>query len=184
MAILAAEPGRRHGSASRLEIAFLHAPIWFILCSDPRDLVPDAGAAIRPHNFTRPQPSPCDNAAMRAMLILGLAIMLGLAGGYAWSGLGPGRAAPKPPKARLMALPASPEEQPAALDQQWTDRASDSAEPAAAEVAGAAGGTVYYPGCNAVRAAGKAPLHSGEPGYRIGMDGDGDGIACEPIRPR
>jgi len=83
-----------------------------------------------------------------------------------------------------MALPASPEEQPAALDQQWTDRASDSAEPAAAEVAGAADGTVYYPGCNAVRAAGKAPLHAGEPGYRSGMDGDGDGIACEPIRPR
>jgi len=121
---------------------------------------------------------------MRAMLILGLAIMLGLAGGYAWSGIGPSPATPKPPKARFMALPASPEEEPAALDQQWTDRASDGPEPATAEVAGAADGTVYYPGCNAVRAAGKAPLHSGEPGYRIGMDGDADGIACEPIRPR
>ena len=39
---------------------------------------------------------------------------------------------------------------------------------------------VYYPGCNAVRAAGKAPLHSDEPGYRPEMDGDGDGVACEP----
>ncbi len=39
--------------------------------------------------------------------------------------------------------------------------------------------SVYYPGCNAVRAAGKAPLHRGEPGYRDEMDGDGDGIACE-----
>ena len=38
----------------------------------------------------------------------------------------------------------------------------------------------YYPGCNQVRAEGKAPLHYGEPGYRIEMDGDGDGIACEP----
>lgn len=41
--------------------------------------------------------------------------------------------------------------------------------------------SVYYPGCNEVRAAGKAPLHYGEPGYREGMDGDGDGVACEPI---
>ena len=39
--------------------------------------------------------------------------------------------------------------------------------------------SVYYPGCNPVRAAGKAPLYAGQPGYREGMDGDGDGIACE-----
>jgi hypothetical protein len=38
----------------------------------------------------------------------------------------------------------------------------------------------YYPGCNAARAAGVAPLLAGEPGYRPEMDGDGDGIACEP----
>lgn len=42
--------------------------------------------------------------------------------------------------------------------------------------------SVYYSGCNAVRAAGAAPLHAGEPGYRPEMDGDGDGIACEPHR--
>jgi Excalibur calcium-binding domain len=41
---------------------------------------------------------------------------------------------------------------------------------------------VYYPGCNAVRALGKAPLYVGDPGYREEMDGDGDGIACEPFR--
>lgn len=40
----------------------------------------------------------------------------------------------------------------------------------------------YYPGCDAARAAGVAPLYAGEPGYREGMDGDGDGIACEPYR--
>ena len=40
--------------------------------------------------------------------------------------------------------------------------------------------SVHYPGCDQVRAAGKAPLHYGEPGYRPDMDGDGDGIACEP----
>jgi hypothetical protein len=37
-----------------------------------------------------------------------------------------------------------------------------------------------YSGCNEVRALGKAPIHAGEPGYRKSMDGDGDGIACEP----
>lgn len=41
---------------------------------------------------------------------------------------------------------------------------------------------VYYPGCNAVRAAGAAPLYRGQPGYREEMDGDDDGIACEPHR--
>jgi Excalibur calcium-binding domain len=40
--------------------------------------------------------------------------------------------------------------------------------------------SVYYPGCNEVREAGKDPLYRGDPGYREGMDGDGDGIACEP----
>ena len=42
--------------------------------------------------------------------------------------------------------------------------------------------SVYYSGCNAVRRAGKAPLYYGEPGYRSDMDGDGDGIGCEPYR--
>jgi len=42
--------------------------------------------------------------------------------------------------------------------------------------------TVYFPGCNAVRAAGLAPLYRGQPGYRPEMDGDDDGIACEPHR--
>lgn len=39
--------------------------------------------------------------------------------------------------------------------------------------------TVQYAGCNEVRAAGKAPLYYGEPGYGEHMDGDGDGVACE-----
>jgi hypothetical protein len=36
-------------------------------------------------------------------------------------------------------------------------------------------------GCNDARAAGTAPIYAGEPGYRENMDGDGDGIACEPV---
>ncbi|MFC4257068.1 hypothetical protein GRI97_13905 [Altererythrobacter xixiisoli] len=38
----------------------------------------------------------------------------------------------------------------------------------------------YWSGCNAARAAGTAPIYIGEPGYQENMDGDGDGIACEP----
>ncbi|RZS89889.1 excalibur calcium-binding domain-containing protein [Motilibacter rhizosphaerae] len=38
---------------------------------------------------------------------------------------------------------------------------------------------VYYANCDAVRAAGAAPLYRGQPGYRPGLDRDGDGVACE-----
>lgn len=41
------------------------------------------------------------------------------------------------------------------------------------------GGSAYYANCDAVRAAGKAPLHAGEPGYRSKLDRDGDGVACD-----
>lgn len=39
-----------------------------------------------------------------------------------------------------------------------------------------------WQGCNDARAAGTAPIYSYEPGYDSKMDGDGDGIACEPHR--
>jgi len=39
----------------------------------------------------------------------------------------------------------------------------------------------HWPGCNDARTAGTEPIYRGEPGYDVGMDGDGDGIACEPI---
>jgi endonuclease YncB( thermonuclease family) len=38
---------------------------------------------------------------------------------------------------------------------------------------------VYYPNCAAAKAAGAAPLHVGQPGYRKQLDRDGDGVACE-----
>lgn len=41
------------------------------------------------------------------------------------------------------------------------------------------GGEVYYASCAQARAAGAAPLHRGDPGYRSGLDRDDDGIACE-----
>jgi endonuclease YncB( thermonuclease family) len=39
--------------------------------------------------------------------------------------------------------------------------------------------TVYYGDCGDARSAGDAPLRAGEPGYRSGLDRDGDGVACE-----
>jgi endonuclease YncB( thermonuclease family) len=38
---------------------------------------------------------------------------------------------------------------------------------------------VYYANCTEARAAGVAPLHTGDPGYRSGLDRDHDGVACE-----
>ena len=38
----------------------------------------------------------------------------------------------------------------------------------------------YFPNCSTARATGHAPIQAGSPGYRIGLDADGDGIACEP----
>lgn len=41
------------------------------------------------------------------------------------------------------------------------------------------GPSAYFPNCAAARAVGAAPILAGQPGYRSGLDGDGDGIACE-----
>ncbi|WP_245933259.1 excalibur calcium-binding domain-containing protein [Arthrobacter livingstonensis] len=39
--------------------------------------------------------------------------------------------------------------------------------------------SAYYPNCAAARAAGAAPMHAGQSGYRPGLDRDKDGIACD-----
>ena len=39
--------------------------------------------------------------------------------------------------------------------------------------------TVAYASCADVEAAGKAPLHRGDPGYSAKLDRDGDGTACD-----
>ncbi|MFF3065282.1 excalibur calcium-binding domain-containing protein [Oerskovia sp. NPDC057915] len=46
-------------------------------------------------------------------------------------------------------------------------------------VGGGGGGAVSYANCDAVRAAGKAPIRVGEPGYSKKLDRDGDGVGCE-----
>ncbi|WP_092965944.1 excalibur calcium-binding domain-containing protein [Agromyces sp. CF514] len=37
----------------------------------------------------------------------------------------------------------------------------------------------YYQNCDAVRAAGAAPIHPGDPGWQSKFDRDGDGIGCD-----
>lgn len=61
------------------------------------------------------------------------------------------------------------------------DRAAapSSSRPVPASPAASAPASVYYASCAAVRAAGKSPLLRGQPGYRAGLDRDGDGRACE-----
>ena len=81
-------------------------------------------------------------------------------------GKDPEAAAPTPP-----AVPAAP-----------VAPAPPAAPPAPAAPAAPAGGDVYFARCADARAAGMAPLHAGSPGYRPGLDGDGDGVACEAKR--
>jgi Excalibur calcium-binding domain len=78
--------------------------------------------------------------------------------------------------------PARSKPRPKAVE--YTYREQLAATPQAPDIDTSAENSVYYAGCNQVRAAGLAPLYRGDPGYRAGMDGDDDGIACEPYRGR
>ncbi len=51
--------------------------------------------------------------------------------------------------------------------------------PAPAPPPAPSGGGVSYPNCDAVRAAGAAPIHPGQPGWEPKFDGNGDGVGCE-----
>ncbi|WP_078062305.1 excalibur calcium-binding domain-containing protein [Actinomyces provencensis] len=97
----------------------------------------------------------------------------------------PGRVPPRPslrPSLRLWATPepaptvtvteaaqVEPEVQQQDVQQGVVQQPAAPAEPA----------TAYYQNCTAARNAGAAPLYVGDPGYRSGLDRDGDGIACE-----
>ena len=52
-------------------------------------------------------------------------------------------------------------------------------KPKADTPAGDDGGYVYFKNCSAVKAAGKAPIHRGDPGYAKHLDRDNDGVGCE-----
>lgn len=83
-------------------------------------------------------------------------------------------------------------EQKAAADKTAADKAA--AEKAAADAAAAEASrlaapaapvvpavpaAVYYANCTAAKAAGAAPMRAGSPGYRLELDRDRDGIACD-----
>lgn len=73
----------------------------------------------------------------------------------------------------------APTPQPEAAPTSSTSTSTTTSGPAPAAPATTGAADVYYPSCAAVRAAGKAPLHRGDPGYRQGLDGDSDGSSCE-----
>lgn len=68
---------------------------------------------------------------MRAISILLAALMLGGAGGYAWSMLSSSPVKQPPPReAKMTAIAPSPEELPEEADREWTAEANDSAQEA------------------------------------------------------
>lgn len=72
------------------------------------------------------------------------------------------------PEAEVPAPPAAP-----------AQPAPPAAPAPGAPPANAPSGDLYFSRCADARAAGMAPLYAGSPGYRTGLDGDGDGVACE-----
>jgi hypothetical protein len=112
------------------------------------------------------------------------AVSIGLAAGYGWSELQLQSVHPHIPKAvnpKPIVLAQS------AADEDWSERARDRGVPALEQIApdptrdrDALEHSVYYARCDEARAAGNAPILSGQPGYRRALDADGDGIACEP----
>ena len=120
-------------------------------------------------------------------LLIG-AVLLGGAAGYGWSVVPgmfaqPEAGAPKKGTIELYDVPPTTEE--SAADSAWSagDPAPDSSiDSSSAQARHAIERSASYSGCNEVRALGKAPLYAGQPGYRVEMDGDGDGVACEPVR--
>ena len=85
-------------------------------------------------------------------------------------GATPAQAAPAP--AQQPAAAAVPAPVPAQV--QMAPAPAAAPGPAAAPASG-----VVYANCAAVRAAGAAPIHVGQPGYSGKLDRDGDGVGCE-----
>ncbi|MFD7652730.1 thermonuclease family protein [Actinosynnema sp. NPDC059797] len=82
--------------------------------------------------------------------------------------------APPPPPAPVQPAPAPVQPAPAPVQPAPVQPAPVQPAPQPDPPAGA-----YYANCAAARAAGAAPLYAGQPGYRPGLDRDGDGVACE-----
>ncbi|MET8134676.1 excalibur calcium-binding domain-containing protein [Streptomyces sp. NPDC005251] len=89
------------------------------------------------------------------------------------------RAPASPTPTRVPASPTPKKKEPTSPVATVTETATASAEPVAPTTSSPEVGA-YYENCDAARAAGAAPLHRGDPGYRSELDRDGDGVACEP----
>jgi uncharacterized protein DUF1524/excalibur calcium-binding domain-containing protein len=72
-------------------------------------------------------------------------------------------------------LPRDRTHAPTSVDQHLTDPGA----PASPQPLGLVGGATTYENCDAVRAAGAAPIRVGQPGYSRNLDRDGDGVGCE-----
>ena len=117
-------------------------------------------------------------------------VLIGGAGGYVWSDIFPSNVrleqstvhvSKNRQSPALIQVP--PTEADAEADKSWaTGQPASTNWTAATKSSSPVVQTVTYSGCDEVRALGKAPLFSDQPGYRSDMDGDGDGVACEPIR--
>jgi hypothetical protein len=83
----------------------------------------------------------------------------------------------RPASAPAQAAPAPPARQPAAAPGAGPAPAPAQAQMAPAPAPAPAART--YANCTAVRAAGAAPIHVGQPGYSRTLDRDGDGVGCE-----
>lgn len=132
----------------------------------------------------------CENSVMGVRELLFGAVAIGCVAGYAWSSLPnafswsdpPVQPAEKPTFS-LLELPRGEAEVEA--DSAWlAGRNSPTSQEAGGTATRPLEPIPFYSGCKEVRAAGRAPLYAGQPGYRIEMDGDRDGIACEPFRGR
>ena len=79
-----------------------------------------------------------------------------------------------PPTTAVQQIPVQTTPAPVTTTESSTEAVETTVEATTPDDAGA-----YYKNCAAARAAGVAPLHRGDPGYRAGLDRDDDGIACE-----
>nr|WP_169888541.1 DUF1524 domain-containing protein [Rhodococcus tukisamuensis] len=87
------------------------------------------------------------------------------------------RTAPEPVRERVPAPPApAPRQQ---VPAPAPPAVAPAPVPLVAPPESAPRASVSYANCSAVRAAGAAPIHAGDPGYSSKLDRDGDGVACE-----
>ncbi|MFC8583082.1 excalibur calcium-binding domain-containing protein [Streptomyces sp. NPDC057217] len=91
----------------------------------------------------------------------------------------PGVPCPKSPNTVLHKPTPKPTPPPAPKPRPTTQPPTTAPEPEPEPTREAVEENVYYRNCTAVRAAGAAPIHRGEPGYAPHLDRDGDGVGCE-----